>query len=91
MRQLILEKGKRFTFLVKNVTEIFSSWTKAKILGLNENYVHQLRYKQGDVIYDIGQPSGVFYIIKEGKAIQETIIEQETNMKYPKNSKSWEI
>ena len=40
MRQLVLEKGKRFTFLVKNVTEIFSSWTKAKILGLNENYVH---------------------------------------------------
>ena len=40
MRQLVLEKGKRFTFLVKNVTEIFSSWTKAKILGLNENYVN---------------------------------------------------
>ena len=45
MRQLVLEKGKRFTFLVKNVTEIFSSWTKAKILGLNENYVHKLRFK----------------------------------------------
>jgi hypothetical protein len=50
----MLEKGKRFTFLAKNVTEIFSSWTKAKILGLNENYVYQMTYKKGDIIYDIG-------------------------------------
>lgn len=50
----MIEKGKRFTFLVKNVTEIFYAWTKPKILGLNENFVHQMTYKQGDIIYDIG-------------------------------------
>lgn len=87
----MIEKGKRFTFLVKNVTEIFYAWTKPKILGLNENFVHQMTYKQGDIIYDIGQPSEVFYIVKEGRLVQETIIEQETNTKFPKDTKSWEI
>lgn len=50
-----------------------------------------MAYKKGDIIYDIGQPSETFYIIKEGQAVQETTIESETNLKYPKNTKSWEI
>jgi hypothetical protein len=71
----MIEKGKRFTFLVKHLTEIFFTWNKAKILGLNEHYIYQTSYKAGDIIYDIGQPAEVFYMMREGRAVQETIIE----------------
>jgi len=38
-RQVIISKGFRYTFLVKFLTEIFSSWSKAKILDINDKYV----------------------------------------------------
>jgi hypothetical protein len=43
------------------------------------------------LIYDMGQPSEVFYILREGKASLETVIEFEQNIKYPMDAKAWEI
>lgn len=90
-RQVVISKGRRFTFLVKYLSELFGTWSKAKILDLNEQYCHQIAYKQGDVVYDVGHPAEVFYIVREGKLALETIIESEQNLKYPIDAKSWEV
>ena len=51
----------------------------------------EMYYKPNDLIYDVGQPAEVFYIVREGEAAHETIIEQESNLKFPDGAKSWEI
>jgi len=39
----------------------------------------------------MGQPAEVIYILRDGTATIETIIEHEQNIKYPINTKGWEI
>jgi len=39
----------------------------------------------------MGQPAEVLYILRDGTATIETIIEYEQNIKYPINTKGWEI
>ncbi len=38
-RQIMIAKGRRFTFLVKFLSEIFQSWSKHKILETNDEYI----------------------------------------------------
>ena len=37
------------------------------------------------------QPAEIVYILREGTATIETVIEYETNIKFPIDAKSWEI
>lgn len=87
----MVAKGFRFTFLVKFVTDLFFNWTKAKIMDLNENYLSENTAKKDELIYDLGQQAETFYIVRYGELVLETIIEQETNMKFPIDTKSWEV
>ena len=90
-RQMILSKGVRFTFIVKFLNEIFHDWTKAKIMDINENYVYQFTSEEGSLVYDVGQPAEVFYIVREGTLVLETIIEEQNTFKYPVEAHGWEI
>ena len=47
--------------------------------------------RPGDYIYDIGQAAQVFYIVREGELVHETVIDYTQSMKYPIDAKSWEI
>jgi hypothetical protein len=40
-------------------------------------------FKTNDYIYNLGEPSEIFYIVRTGKLVYETVVEQETNMKFP--------
>mgnify|MGYP000875900538 CR=1 FL=1 len=59
-------------------------------MDLNES-MEEIIYGKGQRVYHIGQPAEVFYIVREGEAVQETVLELEENMKYPVDSESWEI
>ena len=65
-RQIMLAKGRRFTFLVKFLSEIFRTWSKHKILETNDEYIMEKYCKADDLIYDIGEPAETFYIVREG-------------------------
>ena len=47
--------------------------------------------KANDLIFDLGEPAEMLYIVREGELSHETIIEHETNMKFPDGAKSWEV
>ena len=65
-RQIIVSKGFRYSFMVKFLPEIFDDWSKAKILDVNDKYFDQFTARKDAFIYDIGQPSEVFYIVRDG-------------------------
>ena len=47
------------------------------------NYLNETNLVADDLIYDIGQDSDVFYILRSGRVTVETIIEIEDYNKYP--------
>ena len=88
---MVVAKGKRFTFLLKFVPEIFYKCTKTKIIDINENFMGESTFQTNDLVYNIGHPSQIFYIVSEGRLVLETIVEQETNMKFPIENNGWEV
>lgn len=86
-----LLKGKRFQFLVKFMHDIFIGWSKAKILDLNEHYIKEVFYQEGDCVYDIHNDAHSFYIVRDGELLHETILEYETTVKFPADTHSWEL
>lgn len=48
-------------------------------------------FKTNEYIYNLGEPSEIFYIVRTGKLVYETVVEQETNMKFPVQNNSWEV
>ena len=53
-RQIIVAKGFRYTFLVKFLGEIFSEWSKAKILDVNDKYIQNQSMQAERLVYDLG-------------------------------------
>lgn len=60
------------------------------MLELNQKF-NEVKYQPDDIIFNIGSESEVFYVLKSGRMIIETIIEVEDYHKYPVGNKSWEI
>jgi len=87
----MISKGRRYTFLVKFLPEIFQTFSKHKVLEINDQYIMEKYCKANDLIFDLGEPAEMLYIVREGQLAHETIIEHETNMKFPDGAKSWEI
>ena len=48
-------------------------------------------FDKGQYVSNIGQPAEVFYIMREGEARSETVIEMEKNFKYPIENEQWQI
>ncbi|CDW88204.1 UNKNOWN [Stylonychia lemnae] len=85
----------------KDYKEIIYDWSYIKLLDLN-NFLNEQKYQPNEIIYEIGSDPEVFYIIRSGKVILETIIEIEDFHKYPivinililmnqQANKEWEI
>ena len=55
------------------------------------NILDDQKYNADDIIYNIGANPDVFYILKAGRLVLETIIEVEDFNKYPIGFKKWEI
>jgi hypothetical protein len=60
----------------------FKEWSYIKLLDLNNN-LNEQKYQPEDLIYEIGAEPEVFYILKSGRLILETIIEVDDFNKYP--------
>jgi hypothetical protein len=75
-----LQKSKRQAFLL--TLPFFKDWSYIHLIELNQKF-SEVRYHANDIIYNIGQESDVFYILKTGRIIIETIIEIEEYHKYP--------
>ena len=87
----MIAKGFRYAFLVQYYDDLFASWTKTKILDLNENFIEQFQCQQFQLVYDMGQPAEVVYFLREGTATMESIVEYEKNIKFPIDAQKWEI
>ena len=68
----------------------FKEWGFINLIELNQRF-NEVKYQPDDIIFNIGQESEVFYILKSGRLIIETIIEIEEYNKFPVGNKSWEI
>lgn len=90
-RSILIAKGIRYAFLIQHYEELFATWTKTKILDLNENYIEQFQCQPGQLVYDMGQPAEVVYFLREGTASMESVMEYEKNIKYPIDAQKWEI
>ena len=51
-------------------------------MELNQKF-NEVKYQPDDIIFNIGSDSEVFYILKTGRLIVETIIEIEDYHKFP--------
>jgi hypothetical protein len=60
----------------------FKDWGFIHLVELNARF-NEVKYQPDDIIFNIGQDSEVFYILKSGRVIVETIIEIEDYHKYP--------
>lgn len=93
-----LQRSKRQQYL--QTLPFFKEWSYIKLLDLN-NFLNEQKYQPGDIIYEIGSEPEVFYILRSGKLILETIIDIEDFHKYPvvrsyfvkfvQGNKEWEI
>ena len=52
------------------------------MVELNQKF-NEVKYQPDDIIFNIGSDSEVFYILKTGRLIVETIIEIEDYHKFP--------
>jgi CRP-like cAMP-binding protein len=59
-------------------------------MELNEK-LSETKYQADDIVFNIGADAEVFYILKTGRMIIETIVEIEEYHKYPIGNQSWEI
>lgn len=71
--------------------EIFGEWSKAKILDLNEHFLKEAHFKEGDFVYDLNDTADKFFIVREGELVHETIFDSQSTIKYPFDKHSWKI
>ena len=60
----------------------FKTWSFIKLLEMNEK-LNETKYQAEDIVFNIGADAEVFYILKSGRMIIETIVEIEDYHKYP--------
>lgn len=54
-------------------------------------HLNEKNYNAGDIIYKQGDDAQVFYIMKRGSVLMETIIEIDDYNRYPIGIKTWEV
>ena len=62
--------------------DVLKGWSLIKLQNFNK-YLTERAYKPGDYIYKQGDESSVFYIIRKGSVLVETIIDIDEYNRYP--------
>lgn len=65
-------------------------WYFEKLKQFNSE-LGQVSLISNEVLFDIGSPAEVFYIVKSGQLVVEAIIEIEEYNKYPTGLQQWEV
>mmetsp|Transcript_6318 Transcript_6318/g.10960 ORF Transcript_6318/g.10960 Transcript_6318/m.10960 type:complete len:545 (-) Transcript_6318:1743-3377(-) len=86
----ILKKEERNALTRELMTyPTFSDWSREKV-HLLTNYLISKIYKRDQVIYEQGQRSNVFYVLKTGKVLLQTYVKVQMGNKWPIGSRLWE-
>ncbi|CAG9334555.1 unnamed protein product [Blepharisma stoltei] len=83
-----LEKHEYTKFIM--TIPFFQRWSFIKVQNLS-NLLIQSVYNPGDVIYEKGDQSATFYIIKEGSIQLQTYTHLEWQNKWPVGSRQWKL
>ncbi len=54
--------------------DLFINLTRPKLLNINVHQMIELTFHKGQIIYDIGDSSDFFYIIRFGNIIHDTTL-----------------
>lgn len=82
-----IESGNRQDFLTK--CQFLSELSFNRVLEFN-NILHEQRFYPGDIVYDQDTETNCFYIVKRGRATIRTIVDIESENKFPSNNK-WKV
>lgn len=66
------------------------NWPFAKIQRLS-TFLLVKHFKPGETLYEVGEESNTFYILKKGKVLIQAYAEVEQRNKWPTGSKEWQI
>uniref|UniRef100_A0A7S3JB81 Cyclic nucleotide-binding domain-containing protein n=1 Tax=Euplotes harpa TaxID=151035 RepID=A0A7S3JB81_9SPIT len=67
----------------------FKFWKLEDLEELNK-IIETKDIKEGDVLYQIGDETDMFYIVLSGTLFMETIVEVQNSIRYPIGLKQWE-
>lgn len=62
--------------------DILKEWSLIKLQNFNK-YLTEKNYAPGNIVYKQGDESSVFYIIRKGSVLVETIIDVDEYNRYP--------
>jgi len=62
--------------------DVLKGWSLIKLQNFNM-YLTEKTYKPGDYVYRQGDESSVFYIIRKGSILAETVIDIDEYNRYP--------
>ncbi|OMJ79935.1 hypothetical protein SteCoe_19918 [Stentor coeruleus] len=68
----------------------FRNWSYLKVQHLS-NYLIKKVYPKGEILYDKGDDSDTFYIIKKGQVDIQAYVEMQHINRWPTGSKQWKI
>lgn len=83
-----LEKYKSSKLLMS--IPFFRNWSYLKVQHLS-NYLIKKIYPKGEILYDKGDDSDTFYIIKKGQIDIQAYVEMQHINRWPTGSKQWKI
>eukprot|EP00347_Sterkiella_histriomuscorum_P006891 403351043 len=85
---IMMQKFQALEFL--KTIDILKNWSLIKLQNFNK-YLTEKNYAPGNIVYKQGDESSVFYIIRKGSVLVETIIDIDEYNRYPVDIKTWEI
>ncbi|CDW71420.1 UNKNOWN [Stylonychia lemnae] len=85
---IAMQKIQALEFL--KTIDILKGWSLIKLQNLNKELTEK-NYAPGNIVYQQGDESSVFYIIKKGSVVVETVIDIDEYNRYPIDIKTWEI
>lgn len=83
-----LEKYKNSKLLMS--IPFFHNWSFLKVQHLS-NFLIKKNFKKGEILYDKGQESDTFYIIKKGQVDIQAYVDMQQINRWPTGSKQWKI
>lgn len=75
-----MQKFQALEFL-KSV-EVFRDYSLIKLQNLNKFFTEK-SFKQGDYVYKQGDESSVFFVVRKGSVLAETVIDIDEYNRYP--------
>ena len=77
------------TIFILNV-QYFKKWSTLKVQRLSSSVFTQT-YKRGEAIFEVGDPTETFYILKKGKVLIQMFTAVQQQNKWPVSPREWRV